>query len=243
MLLVDADIVAYRAASSTEREIEFEPDMWALYSDHNLALEAFTDALTGICSRAPQANYRLCFSHHENFRKQLNPLYKANRRDMRKPMGFGALLRKIKEKFAPVVVQWPRLEADDVIGILATDPDAAHVIWSPDKDLKQIPGLHLTDDGITAITEEEGERSFLTQVLVGDTTDNYKGCPGIGPVKAEKILNADATTPAWNRIVIQYLNAGLDENEALLNARMARILRHGDYIPSTGKVRLWKPTA
>lgn len=92
-------------------------------------------------------------------------------------------------------VDQPGLEADDVLGILATHSTLVKgekIIVSHDKDLGQIPGLHLNpmspDEGVYRIAPAFARRLLAYQVLVGDSTDNYPGRPGCGPVKAEKIL-------------------------------------------------------
>ena len=89
------------------------------------------------------------------------------------------------------------------------------------------------------VTEEEANFNHLCQTLSGDRTDNYSGIPGCGPITAEKILKGNET---WAAVSDAYKRAGLTEEDALANARCARICRDGDYTPKTGQVRLWKPT-
>jgi DNA polymerase-1 len=74
------------------------------------------------------------------------------------------------------------------------------------------------------------------QTLTGDRVDGYPGCPGIGPARAEKIVDG-----GWDAVVDTYAKAGLNESVALVQARMAYILRKGDYIKSSSRVRLWTP--
>jgi DNA polymerase-1 len=240
-LLVDADIVLYRAASSVECEVEFEEDVWVLWTDENEALEAFHNSLTALCEQANTNSYLLCFSDSSNFRKSLYSDYKGNR-TQRKPMGFKAIRERVFEEYKDKVIVWPWLEADDVIGIYATTyPDM--LIWSADKDLRQIPGKHVTEFGIVDISQQEADRWFYTQTLIGDTADNYKGCPGIGPVKAENIIKlAEGTGKEWFFVVAAYLKAGLTEADALVQARLARILRASDWDESKQEVKLWTPT-
>lgn len=91
---------------------------------------------------------------------------------------------------------------------------------------------------------EEANRYFFMQVLTGDPTDGYKGCPGIGPKRAEKILegvNVLDEKEAWRAVVGAYASKGLTEEEALQQARVARILRHTDYDLEKEEVILWEP--
>jgi DNA polymerase-1 len=77
------------------------------------------------------------------------------------------------------------------------------------------------------------------QTLQGDSVDGYKGCPGIGPKKAEKIL-ADSTDP-WGDIVSAYMGKGLTEDDALVQAQVARICQHQNYNYDTAEVIPWTP--
>ncbi len=86
---------------------------------------------------------------------------------------------------------------------------------------------------------------FWTQTLTGDTCDGFPGCPGIGPKKAHKIildmlLDVDSRTE-WSFIVEAYQKKGLTEADALVQARVARILQHTDYDFVNKKVILWNP--
>ena len=74
--------------------------------------------------------------------------------------------------------------------------------------------------------------------MTGDSADGYKGCPGIGEVRAEKLLK-DGT---WEEVVGAYSKAGLDEEDALRQAQVAHILQSpSEYNKKTGEVALWKP--
>ena len=239
-ILIDADILLYQSISASEHEVEFEEDLWVMFSDLNTAHEQFKDKLNYILNKVPNEPYRLCFSDARNFRKDINPTYKANRKATRKPMAFKEFRAQIMELYPSITK--PALEADDILGILATKPGADAIIVSGDKDLMQIPGKHLKDGEIIEVTRRDGDHFFYTQILTGDQVDGYPGCPGIGKVKAEKILsNPVAQEDPWDYIVEAYEKAGLTEDDALLNARMARILRWQDWDNEQQKVNLWKP--
>lgn len=240
MILIDADILVYRAIASVEREVEYEPDVWVMYSDETEAREAFDEMLTGILTTVgTKSNYLLCFSDGANFRKDLDPTYKAHRAATRKPMGFKAFRNDIVSSYPST--SKPSLEADDVIGILATKfIDKAPIIVSGDKDLMQIPGKHLVDGEIVTVSKEQGDRLHMMQTLTGDATDGYPGCPGIGPKTAERIL---AQGIEWNRVVDAYTKAGLTEEQALLQARLARILRVEDWDEEKKEPKLWTPNS
>lgn len=237
-LLIDADIILYRAASSVEVETEFEEGWWVLHTDSRDAIEAFDQSVGYLVQKSEASSYKLCFSGPKNFRKDVLPDYKGNR-TTRKPMGFPAIREELLSKYEECVVMKANLEADDCLGIWATQHSDC-MIWSEDKDLLQIPGHHFTKDGIITVSQEEADLWFYTQVLTGDTTDNYKGCPGVGPVKAQAILK-NAANP-WSKIVEAYAKAGLTEEDALVQARVARILRSSDWNKDKQEVILWTPT-
>jgi DNA polymerase-1 len=80
------------------------------------------------------------------------------------------------------------------------------------------------------------------QTLVGDSTDNYKGCPSVGPVKANKLLDESETTAeAWSNILKAFDKAGLSSQHALVQARLAKILRHENYDYQTKTIKHWEP--
>lgn len=94
----------------------------------------------------------------------------------------------------------PGLETDDVISALGwmvwENKIDKVFICSPDKDLKQVPGNHINyskmgeggNPQTIHVTAREAQKNLCMQLLTGDSTDNISGIPGIGQVKAEKIL-------------------------------------------------------
>ena len=132
------------------------------------------------------------------------------------------------------------LEADDTLGILATNGECSrNIIVSVDKDMLTIPCEYYNmDKEVTETVDTKlADYMHLYQTLVGDSTDNYKGCPGVGPKKAADILKI----PSWSRVVTAFEKAGLTSDDALVQARVARILRANEYNFDTGEVILWEP--
>lgn len=149
-------------------------------------------------------------------------------------MGFVEFRQSVMDRYPSVMK--PKLEADDIIGILATKPGSQMVIVSDDKDLMQIPGRHLIDGEIVEVTAEQGERFHMLQTLTGDPVDGYPGVPGIGKVKAEKIFGDQ---PSWLKVVATYEANGLTEEDALLQARLAKILQWDNWDQEKQEVILW----
>lgn len=95
------------------------------------------------------------------------------------------------------------LEADDLLSALQ---DEDTYIVSVDKDLRQVPGLHydLDQKKIITIESEDALITLAKQMLTGDSTDNIGGLEGIGPKKAEKILENVKPKNALNVVYRHY---------------------------------------
>ena len=130
------------------------------------------------------------------------------------------------------------LEADDAIGIYATKYPG-NIIVSPDKDMRQIPGKLYDFKETVEITPDEGARWHLIQTMAGDNTDGYSGVPGIGVKKAEKIFEEKGYT--WKAVVETFVEKDMTEEDALINARLARILTTDDYDHERKEPILWRP--
>ncbi len=179
----------------------------------------------------------LFFSDSVNFRKKIFPEYKGHR-NRKKPCGYKKVISELSKRYE--VIRLPELEADDAMGIYAT-ANVGNIICSPDKDMRQIPGKLYDMKEVTTIEPEEGEKWHLIQTLAGDQTDGYSGVPGIGIKRAVSLFEEDGYT--WKTVVKAFKDKGLTEDDALLNARLARILKHTDYDPIERTVIPWSPDA
>lgn len=240
-LLVDGDIVLYSSSVATEHAVHWNDDVWVLSANLDQARDLARRYLDEVTEKLEATKVTICLSGKGNFRYDLNPNYKSNRKDSRKPIVYPELKQWMLNNYG--TVEAPNLEADDLLGILATrTPSAAgaagSIIVSPDKDMQCIPGKLYRQGELMDISLEQANYFHMLQTLTGDPTDGYPGCPGIGPVSAKKLL---AGTPDtwWGSVLQAYQKAGLTEEDALLNARMAYILRDENYV--NGEVKLWNP--
>ena len=250
-VIIDGDILVYRVSEAlTESwDLESEEDEEFVYQTISWGNKAQAEGqiskmIEEIKRKTKSTEYIICLSDTENFRKELNPDYKGNRKSV-KPILWKYLREYIREKHPSLMCK--QLEADDVIGILATSTKLVQgdrVIWSLDKDFKTIPCIFFRgDEKPVKITEAEADWWFMYQTLIGDRTDGYKGCKGIGDKTARKILGKvgeNSCKKMWDLVKNSYEKMGFTEEEALLNARMARILRKSDYDFKNKKVRLWQ---
>ena len=235
-LLIDADILLYQSAAVCEEAKEVEPGYWTWYVEEQKVLDTINDKLKYYMEHLSADDYVLCLSDNTNFRKSLTDTYKGKRSNLKRPI----LLKKLRQNFIDSgAVVYPNLEADDVMGILSTSEEDC-IIVSSDKDMKTIPGWFFkdTETGLVKITEEQADYYHLYQTLIGDAIDGYSGITGVGPVAAEKILAKGAT---WENVLDNFLKKGYSEEYALLQARLARILRTTDYNHETKEPILWTP--
>ena len=138
------------------------------------------------------------------------------------------------------VVVKPNLEADDSMGIYVTK-NPGNIIASPDKDMRQIPGQLYNFDETFTITPEEGAKWHLIQSCAGDQTDGYGGISGIGIKRAVSLFEEKGYS--WKTVVNAFVEKGHTEEEALVNARLAKILTAEDYDFKKKRPILWSPSA
>ena len=236
LLLIDADIVAFKAAASAETPVNWGDGLWTLHSFEQDVAIRIDDMISKLEEEAPVQDVALALSDKANFRKNIADYYKANRKDVRKPMLLQYARQYMIDNYNTIM--YKNLEADDVLGILGSS-NSETIIWSEDKDLQTVPAKHWIDGEVVEISLADANRFHLVQTLVGDATDNYKGCPSVGHKTAEKILDKDCS---WDAVVKAFESKGLSEAVALENAQLAFILRDGYYDTDTGEVTLWTPT-
>ena len=235
--------------------------MWLKVGDQNHVLQAneneawrnFVKAVEKVATKFdvdPVKDVILCFSgtyDTPNFRLAIDPGYKSNRAEKRKPLCYGSIRESLDELYKTQT--FPGLEADDVMGIMATKPKADYIVVSQDKDMKTLPSTIWTGKELLRISEEEANYWHMYQTLTGDAVDGYKGCPGMGPVSAEKLLQSKELWEdgmflphrAWYAVAEAYQKKQLTQADALRNARLARILRWSDWDMDKKEPILWTP--
>ena len=237
-LLIDADFIVYKSCAAAETEIDWSDDTILVTSNFNDAYSATTRELVKLRDQFGSFTpLILFFSDTKNFRKKIMAEYKGHR-NRKKPCGYKRVINKLKTEFEVII--YPELEADDAMGIYATK-NPGNVIVSPDKDMKQIPGTVYNLDETFTITREEGAKWHLIQSMAGDQTDGYSGVPGIGVKRAETLFKKEGYS--WKTVVNAFKSKDLTEEDALVNARLAKILTIDDYDLEKKRVKLWSPKA
>lgn len=180
-LLLDADIICFRGAFSAEKE-----EVW-------IANARSEGIIHDICQTLGSEDVELWLSGPNNFRYGVYPEYKANRITAKRPKWE----KEVKQFLTDVWgAQWSDgCEADDMLGVRAMELGNQATIVTIDKDLDMIPGDHYNfiKKEKYFVTDEEAIRFFYYQCLIGDTADGIKGVPGIGPKKAQNILDPCST--------------------------------------------------
>jgi len=188
--LIDGDVLVYVIGFSSQTT-DKEND--CIIPEEEWIAKARMDTQIKNIQQITGANdYKIYLSDSKNnFRKQLFPLYKANR-TQEKPFHYELLINYLLDVYDTEVAF--DQEADDALGIhQCQNPDT--IICSIDKDLLQIPGKHydFRKDVFHSIKPTEGLYRFYKQILVGDSTDNITpatglSCPGVGEKRAAAVL-------------------------------------------------------
>ena len=214
--LIDGDLIVYRCSASCE-PTKAKPYREPLSS----AISRADELLYRILNRIAPEEYRIFIGGSENFRKTLCPSYKANRTQP-KPEHFDSVRNLLVTEWEATICAG--YEADDALGIAA---NGSTVICSIDKDLRQIPGSHynFVKDETFEVSRSDAIRSFYTQMLTGDTSDNVFGIEGVGPVRAGRILDGLDPEEMEATVLNCYEDAGRSRGDFLLNYSLLYILR------------------
>ncbi len=250
-LLIDADIFAFAASSANEgvyffNGVENDPVVDANLDD---ALKTVKRQIEEVSNALKATRVIVCLTDSENFRYGVYPDYKGNRKSVRKPSTLNAVKGYLAENYE--TYKRPGLEADDCMGILSTHKTlipGRKIIVSADKDMKTIPGLLHNPNKhkpgqVVEVSRWDADRYFMEQTLTGDSTDGYPGCKGVGP-KSPFVTGLDGCKDLkemWALVKKGFESKGLAVEDAIVQARCARILRADDWDFQGRKVRLWNP--
>ena len=238
-LIVDGDMLAYRAAFSCEVETKWDEDHWTLTSSETEMMAEVDRFFDNLSKNLGSDTIVPVFSPRENFRMDLFPDYKAHRKDKRKPLGLRWLIEWVKSAYDGLTAE--NMEADDLMGIICTRDPEGTIAVSGDKDFGTLPitWYNPLKEEMKTTSPEEGRNYHLVQTLAGDAADGYMGVRGIGEVTARKLFGRKGYD--WGVVLEAYANAGLTEDYALMTARLAYILHDKDYNEETKEITLWEP--
>lgn len=193
--IIDADVLVYQMAHRAQSNVDWGEDEPCADLAH--ARDGIKEAVEQCLDDTDSDREIMCLTPAGSlFRHDVYPDYKQQRRAAERPALYWPLREWVETNWP--CVQRARLEADDVMGILATSKtalipgDEPRTICTVDKDLRTIPGRHYNwrkpSLGVEFVREGEADLAFYCQALQGDMTDNYPGCPSIGTKRARRAL-------------------------------------------------------
>jgi 5'-3' exonuclease len=214
-------------------------ETWVCLCDHYLEPEAnclntVKSMLNGIIEATGAKSYGVYLTAGGGFRKEIYPLYKANRDGSTKPIYYD-LMREYMVKHWGATI-YDDLEADDAVAMDVLEMQDKHgmdsvCLASIDKDLDQIVGWHynynneldLRANALYFVDADTARRCFFTQLLMGDTSDNIPGIPRVGEKTAPRMLAHCKTLEDYLAVVEKAYadhNAKLPEDEPPLNMEL-----------------------
>lgn len=155
-LLVDGDVLKYRFGFSVEWELDFGDTGVIQHVDEQMAEQKVHGFIQKWAEEVEADRIVVALSDNDNFRLDLLPSYKANRTGARSPILKQYIVDLLREEYE--TFERPRLEADDVMGILSTSKKiipGKKIILSIDKDMQTIPGWFLNPN------EDSEPRAYL----------------------------------------------------------------------------------
>ena len=172
------------------------------------AVMVFCNTLNEVLTKEKPTHIGVAFDHGKTFRHDAFPEYKAQREETPEDIKLSVpVIKQVLEAMHIPILQVDGFEADDIIGTIATRFGADGIdtfMLTPDKDYGQLIGPNVFmyrprhGGGYEILGEKEvGEKYGIptpAQVidllaLMGDSADNFPGCPGVGEKTAAKLIN------------------------------------------------------
>ena len=172
------------------------------------AIMGFCNTLNEVLTKEKPTHIAVAFDHGKTFRHDAYPQYKAQREETPEDIKLSVpIIKQILEALHIPILQVDGFEADDIIGTVATRFGTDGIdtfMLTPDKDYGQLIGPNVFmyrpkhGGGYETLGEKEVESKYgiptPAQVidilaLMGDTADNFPGCPGVGEKTAAKLIN------------------------------------------------------
>ena len=269
-ILIDADVLAFRASAVVEEKVDWgDGEVEWVVPDVSEAIDAAKHLVDQVTSEIYGSLVMCASDSGGTFRAAINPSYKSNRANSRRPELLPDVHDWLRSNFQ--YETWTNLEADDVIGIMSSPEydGTESIIVSSDKDFYTLPGrlfwrIWTKEEslGIQHVDPLGANLTLFKQILMGDRIDGYNGIPGVGEKKAMRMIDGwieqwtacdrcvsdeEFWSFVWSCVEQAYSRSdkiadGL--TEAHLSAHMAYILRGPEsYMEDIGWVNLWDPAA
>ncbi len=205
LFLLDAYALIYRAYYGFIRNPRINSK-----GENTSAVLGFVNTLEEILTKENPEYIGVAFDPHgPTFRHEAFPDYKAQREETPEGIRFAVpIIKDVLKAYRIPVLEVQGFEADDVIGTLAKQSESIGELdtymMTPDKDYGQLVAKNVKmykprfDGGFDILGEKEVKEKYglsdVKQVidllgLMGDSSDNYPGCPGVGEKTAVKLIN------------------------------------------------------
>ena len=205
LFLLDAYALIYRAYYGFIRNPRINSK-----GENTSAVLGFVNTLEEILTKENPEYIGVAFDPHgPTFRHKAFPDYKAQREETPEGIRFAVpIIKDVLKAYRIPVLEVQGFEADDVIGTLAKQSESIGELdtymMTPDKDYGQLVAKNVKmykprfDGGFDILGEKEVKEKYglsdVKQVidllgLMGDSSDNYPGCPGVGEKTAVKLIN------------------------------------------------------
>lgn len=205
LFLLDAYALIYRAYYGFIRNPRINSK-----GENTSAVLGFVNTLEEILTKENPEYIGVAFDPHgPTFRHEAFPDYKAQREETPEGIRFAVpIIKDVLKAYRIPVLEVQGFEADDVIGTLAKQSESISELdtymMTPDKDYGQLVAKNVKmykprfDGGFDILGEKEVKEKYglsdVKQVidllgLMGDSSDNYPGCPGVGEKTAVKLIN------------------------------------------------------
>ena len=234
---MDADSFIYSTVAKAQFENPCEGHEGEMISEWPVVRHMFDEKVRLLKAKLKVDNIQMFISGDDNFRYTIFPNYKANRQSIIRPMHLNTLKDYCEHTYNAIRANGA--EADDyTVWYALKNPKA--LVCAIDKDIKhQVPNkvYDYWKEEFCKTDKSKLDFNFYLQVIIGDSSDNIKGAPGIGPKKALKFISEDMTEVELQLGTLRaYESVGLSLKEAELSARLVRM---DQFNPETSKLELF----
>ena len=270
--LIDGDMVVHMACAANQLVGDFDDGQGdQVMYDTEEAIQGAMRLTNRWTKEAGCSSAIVCFSEGENFRKLIYPEYKANRKGVEKPKAFYDVRDSFDAEYETWSIPGLEADDIMGIAgsrdpgnfvVVSRDKDMLTIpgtIFNPDHDKRP-----------HRIRLEVANQLWMKQTMTGDPVDNYPGIPSVGDVKAMEILEKPhhiVKSPPeyfqrgakkgqlkptkwvrgnpcslWQSMISYAERYGVDEHHLIIMARVARILRTGEFDTDNRIVKLWHPS-
>lgn len=188
--IIDGDTLLWTTALAEQNQAFTYDAEYDVDIDINRCTTEILNRINDILYETRCTSFRLYLTGKFNFRYSILPSYKWRRNDKLRPIALAELKDVMCSKYGAIIKDG--FEADDLctMDMSREEEGIIKVLCHIDKDLNQSHGEHFNfrTNTLYNVSEEEAEYKLWEQVLLGDASDCYLGCPKVGEAKVPSII-------------------------------------------------------